>query len=118
MGLFRKTERERETSPSVATWEQGIDLVRFDRLIEAGIRLRLRAYNAFLQGQFRHSDVRAVPDDVERVIVTAWIGFTVISGSGSGWRLSYRLQGQSPELRRGAGSRNHFWGSLTWTRPF
>ena len=40
MGLFRKTERERETSPSVATWEQGIDLVRFERLIEAGIRLR------------------------------------------------------------------------------
>jgi len=87
-----------------------------ERSFEAGIRLRLRAYNAFLQGQFRPSDVRAGLADAEPVILTAWIGFT--ASSASGWRLSYRLHGQSPELRRGAGSRNHFWGSLTWTRRF
>ena len=40
----------------------------------AGARVKARAYNAFLQGQFRHSDVRYSYDEIEPLVAEAWIG--------------------------------------------
>jgi hypothetical protein len=87
-----------------------------ERTVDAGLRLSARAWNAFLQGQFRHSDVRIDLSDANPLVATAWIGVTIATPSGS--RFSYRLTAQSPELRSGPASRAHFWGSLIWTRAF
>ena len=40
----------------------------------AGARVTARAYNAFLQGQFRHSDVRYSYDEIEPIVGQVWIG--------------------------------------------
>ena len=40
----------------------------------AGARVKARAYNALLQGQFRHSDVRYSYDEIEPIVAEAWIG--------------------------------------------
>ncbi len=40
----------------------------------AGFRLKARAYNALLQGQFRHSDVRVQGDDLAHTQAEAWMG--------------------------------------------
>ena len=77
---------------------------------DAGVRLRLRAYNAFLQGQFRHSDLRYGADDIERAIGEAWVGATWTMPSGL--TLRYTLRAESPEVRHGLADRDHFWGSL------
>jgi Outer membrane protein LpxR len=87
-----------------------------ERTIDAGLRLSARVWNAFLQGQFRHSDVRFGWFDTNPLVATAWIGVTVATASGS--QFSYRLTAQSPELRSGPASRVEVWGSLTWQRHF
>ncbi|HEX7116637.1 MAG TPA: lipid A deacylase LpxR family protein, partial [Steroidobacter sp.] len=41
----------------------------------AGVRVKARAYNAFLQGQFRDSDVTYSFADIEPIVAEAWVGF-------------------------------------------
>lgn len=84
--------------------------------LELGVRLRARAFNAFLQGQFRHSDHRLSPEDLHPMVASAWVGLAVETPAAGRW--SYRLNAQSPEARSGAASRVHFWGSLIWTLAF
>lgn len=84
--------------------------------LEMGIRLRARAYNAFLQGQFRNSGHRLGADELETVVASAWIGVAVETPVAGRW--SYRLNAQSPETRSGKASRVHYWGSLSWTIAF
>jgi len=76
----------------------------------AGARVTARAYNAFLQGQFRHSDLRYEGDDLEHMIGEMWIGATWTLPSGLALR--YTLRAQSSELRHGLADRSHVWGSL------
>lgn len=82
----------------------------------AGAAVKVRAYNAFLQGQFRHSDVTYSSSELEHGIVEAWIGYT--HAFAGGYRVSYVLRGHSSEVKEGAGDRNVMWGGLTLAQYF
>ena len=82
----------------------------------AGARAKLRAYNAFLQGQFRHSDLRYGEGDLNPVLGEAWAG--VEMRTSSGWALQYLVRWESPELVSGLGSRSFVWGSIEVSRAF
>lgn len=82
----------------------------------AGMRLKLRAYNAFLQGQFRHSDLRYGEGDLNQVLGEAWAGLEYRSASG--WAIQYLARWESPELRSGVGSRSILWGSVEIAKSF
>jgi len=89
----------------------GIRPQQSELFFEGGLRLRLRAYSAFLQGQFRHSDHRLPEDAVEHFIAEAWVG-TSASLAGH-WQLNLRLVAQTGEMQRGPASRAHAWGSVS-----
>jgi hypothetical protein len=76
----------------------------------AGMRLKVRAYDAFLQGQFRHSDLSYGEGDLNPVLGEAWAGVELRTASG--WAIQYLARWQSAELRSGVGSRSFLWGSV------
>ena len=82
----------------------------------AGARLKARAYNAFLQGQFRHSDLTYGEGDLNPVLGEAWAG--VEFRNASGWAIQYTARWQSAELRSGIGSRSFLWGSVEIAKSF
>ena len=82
----------------------------------AGARAKLRVYNAFLQGQFRHSDLTYGEGDLNKAIAEVWAG--VEWRTSSGWALQYLARWESPELRRGSGSRSFTWGSIEISKSF
>jgi hypothetical protein len=82
----------------------------------AGARAKLRVYNAFLQGQFRHSDLTYGEGDVNKALTEVWAG--VEWRTSSGWALQYLARWESPELRRGSGSRSFTWGSIEISKSF
>jgi hypothetical protein len=81
-----------------------------------GVSLKARAYNAFLQGQFRDSDVTYASDELNHGIVEAWAGYTVAIRSG--YSFTYSIRGHTSELKDGAGDRNVIWGGLLITKSF
>jgi hypothetical protein len=81
-----------------------------------GARVKARAYNAFLQGQFRHSDVRYTSDEVEPLLAEAWVG--VVTQILDQTQLSYALHYQTAELRNGPASRDSLWGAVQLTHAF
>ena len=81
-----------------------------------GVALVGRAYNAFLQGQFRDSDVSYDSDQVNHGIAEAWLGYTWAFSDGD--RLSYVLRGHTSELKDGVGDRNVLWGGLVFAKMF
>lgn len=84
--------------------------------LDAGVRARLRVYNAFVRGQFRHGDVRYSNDEVESVVGEAWLGLTYTFGSGM--TLRYSLRAETAELKHGPAARGHVWGSLLLSHAF
>lgn len=82
----------------------------------AGMRVKARAYNAFLRGQFRHSDLSYGEGDVNPLLGEAWAG--VEFRSASGWAVQYLARWQSAELRSGIGSRSFLWGSVEIAKSF
>lgn len=76
----------------------------------AGVTVKLRAYNAFLQGQFRNSEVTYHQDDLHPFVVESWAGYTYAFKQG--YRFSYVLRGQTSEIKHGEGDRNVLWGGL------
>jgi hypothetical protein len=81
-----------------------------------GARIKARVYDAFLQGQFRHSDVRYSIDEIRPVIAEAWIGVaTRIFGQT---QLSYTLNYQTAELREGEAARDALWGGVQLAHVF
>jgi hypothetical protein len=83
-------------------------------VFEAGIQSRLRLYDAFLQGQFRHGDVTFPSDELEHVLLEGWLG--VAFQLKSGLELSYTIRRQSREITRGTGARAFTWGQLSFVR--
>lgn len=81
-----------------------------ERYLWGGFNIRARAYNAFLQGQFRHSAVTFSADELNPLTLEGWIGYT--RAFASGWRLSYVLRAQSSEVRRGPADRAEVWGGV------
>ncbi len=82
----------------------------------AGISVKARIYNAFLQGQFRDSDVTYDRSELNPVLVEAWAGYTVAFNNG--YRISYVLRGHTSEIQHGAGDRNLLWGGLILAKTF
>ena len=80
----------------------------------AGIALKARAYNAFLQGQFRNSAVTYDQNQLNPLLVEAWAGYTFAFKQG--YRLSYVLRGHSSEIKDGAGDRDLLWGGIIIAR--
>jgi len=93
-------------------------LLRRHRAIgfSAGVELRARLYDAFLQGQFRHSDVTYRSSEIEHFLGEAWLGVDV--SLDERLRLSYVIRRQSKELAAGAGARAFTWAGLTVSRGF
>lgn len=81
-----------------------------------GLSLKARAYNVFLQGQFRDSTVSYSSDELNHGIVEAWVGYTVALSDG--YSFTYSIRGHTSELKRGAGNRNVVWGGLLITKSF
>ena len=72
-------------------------------------RLRLVAYDALLQGQFRHSDVTFGADEINHVLQEGGLGFTMTYHA---WQATFAVNGKSTELRTGLDRRNHYWGGF------
>ena len=79
-----------------------------------GIAFKARAYNAFLQGQFRDSDISYASDELNHAIVEAWLGYTVALRNG--YSFTYSIRGHSSELRHGVGDRSVVWGGILITK--
>lgn len=82
----------------------------------AGISVKARAYNAFLQGQFRDSDVTYNRSELNPVLIEGWAGYTFAFGDG--YRISYVLRGHSSEVKQGGGDRALVWGGLILAKTF
>lgn len=82
----------------------------------AGARVKARAYNAFLQGQFRDSAVEYSYGEIEPIVAQAWIG--VVTQVLDQTQLSYSLNYQSAELRDGPGARSSLWGAVQVAHVF
>jgi hypothetical protein len=82
----------------------------------AGARVKARVYNALLQGQVRHSDVRYSFDEIEPIVAEGWIG--VMTQLFPNTELSYALYYQTAELRSGKAARDSFWGGVQLAHSF
>lgn len=82
----------------------------------AGAKVRVRAYNAFLQGQFRDSEHTFAASEVQHVIGEAWIGLTGELSNGT--TMSYSVRYQTAEIRDGIGKRDPIWAGVTITHSF
>ncbi len=89
---------------------------RGELYVWAGAKVRLRAYNAFLQGQFRDSTYTLGADDISPLIGEAWIGLTTRLSSAT--QISYVLRYQTAEVHTAAGRRSPIWGGLTLSHAF
>jgi hypothetical protein len=74
----------------------------------AAYRARLVAYDALLQGQFRHSDVRISTDEIERLLHEGAVGVTAAFGQA---QMTFALNAKSAEFKQSK-RREHYWGSL------
>jgi hypothetical protein len=81
----------------------------------AGARLKARAYNALLQGQFRHSDVRVASGDLARIHGEAWVG---VASRWNDWQFAYTLRYASRETTREPGARSLIWAGINFQRTF
>jgi hypothetical protein len=79
----------------------------------AGFRLKARAYNALLQGQFRHSDVRVQGDDLAHTQAEAWVG---LASAWSDLRITYTLRYASAEMTAEPGRRGLIWAGINFER--
>jgi hypothetical protein len=84
--------------------------------VDAGAKVRLRAYNSFLQGQFRDSDVEYSSADVNHVLLESWLGVTTVFSDGLSF--SYTIRHQTRELDTGRGSRGFTWASIAVAKQF
>jgi len=84
--------------------------------VHAGVRVKARGYNAFLQGQFRDSDVRYTFDEIEPIVAEAWVGF--VTQLFEQTQVSYTLNYQTAEVREGQAARDYFWGAVQLSHSF
>jgi hypothetical protein len=89
---------------------------RAEMYMYAGVRVKARAYNAFLQGQFRDSTVRYSFDEIEPIVAEAWIG--LVTQIFENTQVSYTLNYQTAELREGLANREALWGAVQLSHSF
>lgn len=90
------------------------DGVRFQ--LSAGVNMRLRLYNSFLQGQFRSSDVSFSSSRLNHVLLEAWLGLTTVFRNDLS--VSYTVRHQTEEINSGDGSREFTWASIGVAKQF
>lgn len=76
----------------------------------AGANIKLRLYNALLQGQFKDSVVEYDYDELNPLILEGWVGVT--KEFSSGFRISYVLKRQSSEFKEGPADHPFNWGGI------
>jgi Uncharacterized protein conserved in bacteria (DUF2219) len=81
----------------------------------AGVRLKARAYNSLLQGQFRHSDVHLQGDEVAHALGEAWIGAATTWGEN---RITYAIHYATSEITVEPGERSLIWAGINFERSF
>jgi len=81
-----------------------------------GARAKVRAYNAFLQGQFRNSEVEYSAAEVEPLIFEAWVG--MVTQLFEQTQLSYTVTYQTQEVRAGKAARDTLWGAVQLIHRF
>lgn len=79
-----------------------------------GMSVKARAYNAFLQGQFRDSEHEMDADELNVLLAEVWAGYTHSFVGGT--ELSYVLRVQSSEIKDGIGNRTLAWGGLVFSK--
>ncbi|MDX1559183.1 MAG: lipid A deacylase LpxR family protein [Marinobacter sp.] len=79
-----------------------------------GMSVKARAYNAFLQGQFRDSDHELDASELNILLAEVWAGYTHSFLAGT--ELSYVLRVQSSEIKSGTGNRTLAWGGLVFSK--
>lgn len=89
---------------------------RLEMYFFTGVRVKARAYNAFLEGQFRHSEVRYGPSEIEPVVAEAWLGF--VTQLFERTQMSYTLNYQTSEVRVGKADRDSLWGGVQLNHSF
>lgn len=82
----------------------------------AGANIKLRLYNALLQGQFRDSVVEYDYDQLNPLILEGWMGVTKEFPSGA--RVSYVVRRQSSEFKAGPADRAFNWGGIIFSYIF
>jgi len=87
-----------------------------EQYVWAGISFKYRAYNAFLEGQFKDSVVTYSGEEINRGIVEAWLGYTM--GFDNGYSITYSIRGHTSELKQGNANRNVLWGGLLLSKTF
>lgn len=81
-----------------------------------GVAAKGRLYNAFLEGQFRHSDHEIARSDLRHWLLEAWVGYTHTFFQD--YKLSYFVRAQTSEIQGGEGDRGLVWGGLVLSRSF
>lgn len=75
----------------------------------AGVKAKYSIYNGFLQGQFRHSEVRIGSSELKRGVFEAWLGATSSWRNGIG--LSFFIRKRTAEINRSY-SRDALWSGF------
>lgn len=96
-----------EKSSAVTPFKRTNDLFVF-----GGFSSHVRGYNAFLQGQWKNSDVSYDRNELNTIIHEAWAGVTV--GIDARTNISYFIRGQTSEIKHGEGERNPIWGGVVF----
>jgi hypothetical protein len=84
--------------------------------LEAGLKIHARLYNAFLEGQFRHSDVTFRSSELQPLLVDAWLGAT--AALARGLSVSYAVHHQTEEIETGRDAHAFTWASIGVARRF
>ena len=111
--LGKLNSRWSDFNPELASYaESSSSTVRgfSERFAWGGIAIKVRGYNAFLQGQFRDSAVTIDHRDLRNAILEVWGGYT--HSFTNGIYVSYGLRGHSSEVKTGAANRAVVWGGL------
>lgn len=82
----------------------------------AGARVKLRAYNALAQGQFRETTHRLHASELESWLGELWAG--VHWQPLPGWGVTYTVRAQTPELRHEPARRTQVWAGLSVSHRF
>lgn len=79
-----------------------------------GVGLKLRAYNVFLEGQFRDSEHSFDKGELNSVLAEAWLGYSKSLFKHT--KLSYVVRAQSSEIKSGTGDRGLIWGGFVLSK--
>ncbi len=84
-----------------------------ERYVYAGVSLTHNLYNAFVQGQFRHSAFTVDRADIVKIIGEAWVDTSV--GVAGDYKVDVFIRARTRKLRL-ADAESPAWGGLILSR--